>query len=172
MYSPIIDGHHPNWTLLSFINKTLLHGHRRSTVRRSILPLTEPTVQVNHTRTESPSAEIKPYLKLDTTRRDVFLFTNRTLLYGFRRSTFKCRNTETDVGALHESRAEPCCFGARKYTDKTSFASTPCVFSSGEFINFTIPLDHIDNCRTNSLYYLIAPCHIYCLLLYSYNDTF
>ena len=159
MYSPIIDGHHPNWTLSSFKNKTLLHGHRRSTVnaaschslyesnhtriesppaelqlhlelgttkeislftnktllychrrstiRRSILPLTEPTVQANHTRTESPSAELQLYLISDTTERDFFLFTNRTLLYGFRRSTFKCRNTALDCRLLHNMRAEP-----------------------------------------------------------------
>ena len=122
----------PNWTLLSFTNKTLLYCHRRSTIRRSILPLTEPTVQANHTRTESPSAELQLYLISDTTERDFFLFTNRTLLYGFRRSTFKCRNTAIDCRILHNMRAEPwlqvvtlnnsglpVLFRARKYPDKT-----------------------------------------------------
>lgn len=129
MYSPIIDGHHPNWTLLSFTNKTFLHGHRRSTVNAASC---HSLYESNHTRTETPSAELQSYLKLDATRRDVFLFTNRTLLYGFRRSTFKCRNTAIDCRILHNMSAEPwlqvvtlnnsglpVLFRARKYPDKT-----------------------------------------------------
>ena len=134
MYSPIIDGHHPNWTLLSFINKTLLYCHRRSTVRRSILPLTELTIQANHTRTESPSAELQLYLTSDTTERDFFLFTNRTLLYGFRRSTFKCRNTAIDCRILHNIMAEPCAVSERENTQIKRGTSTLWVFSSGEII--------------------------------------